>query len=198
MSSLPRRILDNAEAQPEATPLCPAALQHLGNRAAIDQALSRLARGGRLMRICQGVYMRPVNTRFGSRAPAVEKVVAALSSLWGDTIVPCGGSAANMLGLTSQVPVRLVYLTSGPSRRLRLGRQAVVLRHAPRWQLTAPDRLAGRAIRALAWRGPSEAEDCVRLIARELPPEDLAELCAARAVMPAWMARAVSQLLVHG
>ena len=54
MKSLPERIMEHAEAMPEATPICPAALLHLGQRAAVGQALSRLARSGRLMRICQG------------------------------------------------------------------------------------------------------------------------------------------------
>ena len=136
-------------AHPEATPLCPGALLHLGHRAAIDQALSRLARSGELMRVCQGVYMRPVRPRFGLRAPRLGKALAALSALWGETIVPCGGAAANRLGLTTQNPVRAVYLTSGPNRRLHLGSSVVELRHAPRWQLVAPHRKAGDVIRAL-------------------------------------------------
>ena len=103
--------MDHAEALPEATPLCPAALLHLGNRAAVDQALSRLARSSHLMRICQGVCMRPIETRFGLRAPRIARVIAALSQTWGETIVPCGGAAANCLRLTSQNPVRVVYLT---------------------------------------------------------------------------------------
>ena len=102
MRGLSQRIMEHAEAHPEATPLCPGALLHLGKRAAVDQTLSRLARSGRLMRICQGVYMRPIETRFGQRAPGTAAAIKALSALWGETIVPCGGSAANRLRLTTQ------------------------------------------------------------------------------------------------
>ena len=77
------------------------ALLHLGTRAAIDQALSRLAKKGKLMRVCHGIYVCPVETRIGPRSPAVEKVIVSLSALWGETIVPCGGAAANVLGLTT-------------------------------------------------------------------------------------------------
>ena len=63
--------MEHASALPEATPICPAALLHLGKRAAVDQALTRLARAGQLLRICQGVYMRPAETRFGQCAPHV-------------------------------------------------------------------------------------------------------------------------------
>ena len=197
MRSLPKLIVEHAEALPEAVPLRPAALLHLGNRAAVDQALWRLAHSERLMRICQGVYMRPVKTRFGLRAPRVGKALAALSTLWGETIVPCGGSAANCLGLITQNPVRTVYLTSGPSRRLHFGSSIVELRHAPRWQLAAPYRKAGNVIRALAWLGPEEVEDGLEAILPTLSEPEQDELAAARAVMPMWMAEPVSTHLAH-
>ena len=94
MRGLPKRIMEYAEGLPEATLLCPAGLLHLGKRAAVDQSLSRFARSGQLMRICQGVYMRPKQTRFGQCAPSIGKALQALSALWGETIVPWRGSAA--------------------------------------------------------------------------------------------------------
>ena len=156
MSSLPERIIEHAEALPEATPICPGALLHLGKRTAVDQALSRLARSGRLMRIYQGVYMLPIETRFGRCAPSVGKALAALAALWGETIVPSGGSAANCLRLTTQNPIRSVYLTSGPNRWLHFGSHPVELRHAPRWQLAAPVLgISGAKGRAFARASPA-------------------------------------------
>ena len=198
MLSLPQRIMEYAESLPEATPLCPGVLLHLGKRAAVDQALSRLARSGKLMRICKGVYMRPVETRFGVRGPRIGKALAALAELWGETVVPCGGSAANCLGLTTQNPIRMVYLTSGSSRRLHFGSHTVELRHAPRWQLAAPHRKAGNVIRALAWLGPEEIENGLEAVLPTLSAEDITELSTARALMPNWMAEPVSARLPHG
>ena len=198
MSSLPKLIVKLAAELPEGELLSPGVLLHLGTRAAIDQALSRLARKGELLRVCQGLYVRPIQTRFGHRPPVIEKVIASLSALWGETIVPCGGAAANALGLTTQVPVRSVYLTSGPGRRLFLGKLAVVLRHAPRWQLAAPYRPAGDVVRALSWLGPDEVEAALDVIGRRLSAEDLGELAASRAVMPAWMAEPVSAMVANG
>lgn len=195
MKSLPERIMEHAEATPEATPICPPALLHLGKRGAVNQALSRLARSGRLMRICQGVYMRPVQTHFGRRAPSIHKSRQALSELWGETIVPSGGGAANWLGLTTQNPVRSVYLTSGRNRRLYFGKHPVDLRHAPRWQMAAPHRKAGVVIRALAWLGPEEVEDSLDAVLSQLSEPELDELAAARAVMPRWMAEPLSARL---
>ena len=195
MQSLPSQIMSYAAESPEGTLMCPSALLHLGSRAAVDQALSRLARKRELIRICQGVYVRPIQTRFGPRPPAVDKVLAALSELWGETIVPCGGTAANSLGLTTQAPIRSIYLTSGPNRKLELGGLAVELRHAPRWQLVAPHRPAGDAVRALAWLGSEEVAENLETLERKLSPEDIEDLAATRAVMPAWLAEPVSAMV---
>ena len=197
MPNLPSQIISYAAESPEGTLLCPSALLHLGSRSAVDQALSRLARRGELMRVCQGVYVWPRQTRFGSRTPPLDKVLASLSTLWGEAIVPCGGTAANTLGLTTQVPVRQVYLTSGPNRKLKLGALTVQLRHAPRWQLVAPHRPAGDAVRALAWLGPQEVEGNLETLERKLSDEDIVELAATRAIMPAWLAEPVSVMVAN-
>ena len=198
MRGLSHRIMEHAGTLPESTPLCPAALLHFSNRAAVNQALSRLARSGHLVRICQGVYMRPIETPFGRCAPSVTAALKALSALWGETIVPCGGAVANRLRLTTQNPVRMVYLTSGPNRRLHFGSSVVELRHAPRWQLAAPHRKAGDVIRALAWLGPEEIEGNLESVLPTLSESDREELAAARAVMPIWMAEPLSARLAHG
>ena len=126
--------------------------------------------------------------------PDVPKVIASLSELWGETIVPSGGAAANALRLTTQVPVQYVYLTSGASRTLHFGKQRVRLLHAPRWELAAPGRLAGTAIRALAWLGPHEVEESLEAIKRRIPAPDFDELTGARPGMPAWIAVPLSAL----
>lgn len=198
MKSLPERIMEHTEAMPEATPICSAALLHLGKRSAVNQALSRLARSGRLMRIYRGVYMRAIQTRFGVGSPRLEQALDALSALWGEIIVPNGGGAANWLGLTTQNPIRSVYLTSGRDRRLYFGKHPVDLRHAPRWQLAVPHRTAGVVIRALAWLGPREVEESLDAVLPKLSKEDLDDLSTARAVMPKWMADPLSARLAHG
>lgn len=195
MTGLSSRILQLADESAEGTLLCANALLHLGTRAAVDQALSRLTRRGELMRICQGVYVRPVQTRFGPCPPSIPKVLSSLSTLWGETIVPCGALAANAFGLTTQVPMRLVYLTSGPGRKLTFGRLIVEMRHAPRWQLVAPNRPAGDAVRALSWLDPSEVAEGLCAIRSKLSPEDFRQLAGLRAAMPSWMAESVSAMV---
>ena len=195
MNSLPERIMEYAEAKPEATPIQADNLLHLGDRAAVGRALSRLARSRRLLRICRGVYMRPIQTRFGLRAPSLEQAITALAGLWGETIVSNGGDAANWLGLTTQNAVRTVYLTSGPDRLLHFGAHQVRLLHAPRWQLAAGHGTAGTIIRAISWLGPNEVERSLDAVLPKLSRKDVDELVAAQAILPKWMAEPLSRLL---
>ena len=197
MTSTAQKIMSYAEELPEASPLCPTALLQFGTRFSIDQSLSRLARSRRLLRICQGVYMRPSKTRFGSCAPSIDKAINELSRLWGETIVPSGGSAANRLGLTTQNPIREVHLTAGSSRKLNFDGFTVELRHAPRWQLLAPNRKAGDVIRALSWLGPNEIDESLDTVWPTLTEEDLEELYSARAILPVWMASPISSRMAN-
>lgn len=197
MQRLTEEILEHSRTVPEGALLTAKGLLHLGQRAAVDQALSRLTRRGKLLRAGRGLYVRPVESRFGARAPTTEKVVAGLAELRGETVASHGAAAANALGLTSQVPVRGVYLTSGPSRTLRLGRQSVEMRHAPAWQLVLAGRPAGEILRALAWLGPSKAEGALVALRRTLPASDLQALAKAAPLLPSWLAQQVSQPFAH-
>ncbi len=197
MQNLAEKVLKHANGLSEGTPLAAKELLHLGSRAAVDQVLSRLVRRGVLLRAGRGVYVQPVESRFGTRAPSTAKMVEGLAAQRGETIVAHGAAAANTLGLTTQVPVREVFLTSGPSRRLKLGSQIVELRHAPAWQLVLPGRGAGNVVRALAWLGPKKAGEAIRRLKLKLPPAELEEIASARARLPTWMAREVSALVSH-
>lgn len=197
MQTLAKQVLQHATQLPEGTPVVAKELLHFGNRAAIDQVLSRLARRGALLRIGRGIYVLPVESRFGVRAPSTVKMVEGLAHQRGETIVSHGAAAANALGLTTQVPMRAVYLTSGRNRRLKLGAQLVELRHAPIWQLIFPGRPAGEVVRALAWLGPEKAAEAIRKLRTKLPLAELREVASARARLPTWMAQEISALVMH-
>ena len=193
MQRLTEQILAHAAGFPEGTPLAAKSLLHLGTRAAVDQALSRMAERGQLIRTGRGVYLRPIASRFGTRTPSVEQAVEALAIQKGEIIVSNGAAAANALGLTTQVPVRSVYLTSGRSRKMHLGKRFVELRHAPRWQLVLANRPAGEAVRALAWLGPEKADAALRALKRKMPPGVFGELVAAAPQLPTWLAQSVGK-----
>ena len=197
MQTLAKQVIQHATELPEGTPVVAKELLHLGKRPAVDQVLSRLVRRGTLLRVGRGIYVLPVASRFGVRAPSAVKMVEGLAKQRGETIVSHGAAAANALGLTTQVPMRAVYLTSGRNRRLKLGAQMVEFRHAPMWQLTHPGRTAGEVVRALAWLGPEKAAEALRKLRVKLSPSELKEVASARSRLPTWMAEELSALVMH-
>lgn len=198
MNTLPETILTQAHSLPEGGLLSPKEFLHLGSRAAVDQAFSRLAMAGKLLRVARGAYVAPVSSRFGTRPPSPEKVVQSLAEQSGEVVTAHGASAANALGLTQQVPIREVYLTSGRTRKLKLGRSEVLVKHAPRWMLALGSRPAGAAVRALAWIGPTHVGESIAAVRRSLPSEEWRALTAARATLPSWMARAIGGEAARG
>lgn len=175
--------------------LSPKEFLHLGSRAAIDQTLSRLAREGSLLRIGRGVYALQIQGRFGPRPPSTATVVEAIESASGETVVDSGAAEANALGLTTQVPTREVYLTSGPSRRLKLRERDIELKHGNRWQMLLGKRPSGKAIRALIWLGPEQAPMALKVLRSKLPSQEWDAMRQARAGLPSWMAKAVSEVV---
>ena len=198
MSTTAEKILSYAARLPEGATVSAKALLHLGERAAVDQALSRLVKRGGLLRVGRGVYTCPVKNRFGERPPAPETVIEAIARHTGEIVSASGAAAANKLGLTTQNPVKSVYLTSGPSRQLRLGEQTLELRHAPAWQLRAPTARSGDALRALAWIGPVAAKEKIGTLRAHLSKEEQAELSTFRASAPTWLAKELSVFATYG
>lgn len=169
---------------------------HLGSRAAVDQAFSRLAKAGLLMRAARGLYVAPVTRRVGARAPAVEKTVQSLAQKTQDVITDSGARAANGLGLTTRVPVRSVFLTSGRGRTLTLGKVKVEIRRAPKWMLLLGATRPGAVIRALAWLGEAHISGAMEKLRKLLFPREWQELRSVRHLLPSWLAMSISREMV--
>ncbi len=196
MQAVAEKIMSEAKTLPEGALISAKEFLHLGSRAAVDQALRRLKGRNELMSIDRGVYVRPVKTRFGMRAPAAEKVIERFAATRAETVVAHGAAAANSLGLTTQVPTKLVYLTSGRSRKLKLGAQVIEMRHSPQWMLLPSHRAAGEAVRALEWIGERRAPQALTVLKQKLSPSTVDELVALRPVLPTWMSKSISHAFV--
>jgi hypothetical protein len=199
MPTVAEKILAHVKALPEGALISPKVFLHLASRAAVDQALRRLKERNELMPVARGLYVRPIETRFGTRAPAPEKVVQGLAASLAETVVSHGAAAANALGLTTQVPTKLVYLTSGPTRRLKLGSQVVEMKKAEHWKLLPLQPAAGEVVRALDWVGKRRAPEALATLKQKLPASTVEELIALRAALPTWLSQSISQALMsHG
>lgn len=191
MEYLANTIMQRIEKLPEGTPVSAKMLLGLGTRAAVDQALSRLHRRGQLIRMNRGLYVLPVQNRFGKRAPAPEKVLEAFAAQRGETITSSPAAAANALGLTTQVPVRSIYFTSGRNRKLNLGKLQVELKHAPSWQLGSG--VEGEVVRALVWGGPQKAHETLSTLSKKVPAAEFEQIVEHGSSLPGWMAESLSK-----
>lgn len=185
MSKLPEFIIQRSQSLPEGEVLSTREFLSLGSRIAVNQAFSRLAKSGKLIRICRGMYVAPVKSRFGTRAPEPEKVIRALAEKTGEEVTSSGARAANNLGLTTQIPVCQVFLTNGRTRTLRIGKSEIQIRHAPKWMVATS--IAGEAVRALAWLGETQSSDAIYTLRRRLSENEWSRLMSFQAFLPSWM-----------
>lgn len=168
----------------------------LGPRASVDQALSRMARGGEIERVARGFYARPkVNETLGRTVPVEpQKVVAAIARTAGAKVNVHGAEAARRFGLTTQVPMRQVYTTSGRSRRVHLRTGDVTLVHAAQSRMELAGTPAGEALSALLYLGKNEVTpEIVQRIRAALPEEEFGRLRTATTVMPSWLSDSLYQ-----
>lgn len=155
----------------------------IGSGAAVDHALKRLNDSKKLMQISRGFYVRILTSPFGPRPPVADKMIESFVATTAETVTVSGGAAANRLRLTTQVPMKLIYLTSGRSRSSS-GALTVTLRHAPPWLLLPAIASLGEAVRAIDWIGEPNAAEALATLKRTLPPPVLDEL-ALRPALPA-------------
>ncbi len=107
----------------------PSDFKELGSSTAIRKALSRLVEQGYVERMGQGIYVIPKNDKvFGKVLPSMEQLAEALAKKDHVKIKPSGQYALNKVGLSTQVPMRLVFLTSGNSKRIQIGKNAIIFK----------------------------------------------------------------------
>ncbi|MCC7070021.1 MAG: type IV toxin-antitoxin system AbiEi family antitoxin domain-containing protein [Deltaproteobacteria bacterium] len=183
-------IREHIEKLPQGEPFTASSMLSFGSRAAVDQALSRLAREGAIARITRGVYVRPEVSKYvGTVLPEPLKVVQVMAHEHGEVVQVHGAEAARRMALSTQVPTKSVFLTSGPNRHFRIGKLEVVLKNVSARKLALAERPAGVALTALWYLGKEQVtSEVVRTIETRLAPEEFTALCAAKSQMPAWMA----------
>ena|SRR3989442_1363252 len=166
----------------------PREFAELGPRTAVDQALSRLQRSGEIRRIARGIYEFPkIHPRIGILSPSPEAVAIAVAAKTNSRVSVSEAKAANLLGLSTQVPAQNVFLTDGPSRRLKIGNQTIFLKHAAPSKLLGAGTEAGiviQAVRSLGRRRASEIP--VELLSEQIPRSVKSQIKRLAAAAPAW------------
>ena len=187
-ASVPDRVMKRVRASGRGSVFTPSDFLTVAARSSVDQALSRLVKGGQLRRLARGLYDFPkLHPKLGALSPAPDDVAHALARETGSQVQISGARAANALGLSTQVPAQSTYLTDGPSRRVVLGKRVVDLRHASPKHLIAPGSPAGTVVQALRHVGPVRAADVAQVAARRLSANDKKTLASTAVQAPAWM-----------
>lgn len=162
----------------------------LGNRTAIAAALKRHKQKGIIRQLARGLYDYPrSDPSLGVLTPQTDDIANALRDRDGARLQPSGAHAANLLGLSEQVPVRVVYLTDGPSKQVRLGRRRIVLQHTTPRNMATAGKVSGLVIQALRWIGQRHTDErkVLSVLRRRLSDSDKKQLLKDLRYAPAWI-----------
>ena len=161
----------------------------LGSRRAVDLGLHRLVKRKILRRLVRGLYEYPrEHSELGTLSPDIQMVARALAGKHRIRLQPAGAYAANLLGLSEQVPAKAVFLTDGSSRVVKIGRQEIQLRRTTPRNMAAAGRLSGLLMQAFRHLGKENiTPERMQHLKRTLPEKERQQLLKDLALAPAWM-----------
>ena len=188
MNTLTDTLLNRIKATGEGAIFGNSDFLDLGSRAAVDQTLSRLARRGIIRRLRPGLYDYPRQSRVGQLSPDPGAVATALSKKSEGRLLASGAYAANLLGLSTQVPARIVYYTDGDDNRVTVGNQTIELRHAGPRRMAGAGKVSGLVIQALRYFGKDNVgSDIVDKLRSTLTESDRALLRQDLSLAAGWL-----------
>ena len=193
--SIESRILHRIIGKKKGWVFTPSHFLDLGNRASVDQALSRLVRSGDIRRLARGLYDYPKNhPDFGSLPPSADRVAAALAEKDNLKIQPSGAYAANLLGLSEQVPAKVVFLTDGSTRIVQVGNRHIKFKKTTPKNMATAGKISGLVFQALRFIGLENIDEIVIRKLNRLPKKEKKILIADLRYAPAWMEKVIRRL----
>jgi hypothetical protein len=183
------KILKSINSRGHSAVFVPTDFLNLGSRQAVDLALHRLVRKGIIRRLARGIYDFPEeHPKLGKLQPSPEKIAEALVGRDCTRIQPTGAYAANILGLSEQVPAKVVFLTDGPSRTVKIGATTIQLRRTTPKNMAMAGRLSGLLVQALRELGKNNVTaDRIKHLKQILPMDKRQELLKDIRLVPEWV-----------
>lgn len=170
---------------------------HLGNRAAIDMALSRLADRGTIRRVCRGIYDLPKYSSLLGQplSPDLDAVANAMARKFGWRIQINGPSALSVMGLSQQVPGRVAYASDGPSREFKVAKSALAFKHTPLKEAGFAHRESSIIVQGLKSLGADKVTAAtIGTIRRWLDPRLRKKVLRDTKVTTGWIQAAIAQI----
>jgi Family of unknown function (DUF6088) len=188
-NSIETRISHHVKRCALGTVFVPDTFAEFGSRAAIDKALQRLVAEGDLRRLSRGLYDKPRHDDLlGTLWPSVDTIVKAIAGKDKLRTQPTGVYAANMLGLSEQVPAKVVLLTDGISRTVQAGPMQIRFQRTTPRQMAAAGRLSGLMIQAFKSMGVKHiTPKHIDRLRKNIPAIERAKVMKDLALAPAWM-----------
>lgn len=196
--SIEIQILDKIKKARRGSLYFPESFLALGNAKAISKALERLTKNGELTRVATGMYVRPeIDPVIGMVTPGIEEIAKAIAKRDKARIVPTGIYALNRLGLSTQVPLNVVYLTDGAARKIKIGKRSITFKKSTPKNVSAIGELSRLAIQALRTIGKDQiTSNEIEKILFVLKNEKPAHLKNDIRLAPEWI-RVILQPLIH-
>jgi hypothetical protein len=168
----------------------PATFQDLGSSDAIHHALSRHTKSGTIRQLARGLYDYPrQDPQLGLLSPSIDAIAAAVKGRDAVRIQPSGGYAANLLGLSDQVPMRVVFKTDGPKRMVKVGKLQILLKPTTPRNMAMAGKISGLITQALQHLGQRHVtDDMLPALRRRLTDQDKQQLLKDITYPPAWIA----------
>ena len=163
----------------------------------VGETLAELTQEGLLVKLAQGIYAKPRWSRFGVVLPSVDKIVQAIAARDNAEILPSGMTALNVLGLSTQVPMKYSYLTTGSERTIKLKNQEIRLKRGVPKNFCYKTKLIALLVQALkALKQQNVGQEEIQVI-RSLISKEPDRIALAKDVdmMPNWMKRIVKPML---
>lgn len=162
---------------------------NLAQRNTIDQILLRLTKRGNIQKLATGLFCIPkTHPIIGKVSPSVDDMVQAYAHKFGYRIQISPAKAANLLGLSQQVPAKHIYITDGPHRSIVLGGVKITLKHVCPKKLIGINTKAGMVVQSLYYFGHKGTTDqLIAKIRKILDNKDTKLLRSWLGFMPGWM-----------
>lgn len=187
--SIDYAILKSIRGRGRGSVFVPADFLELGSREVVDVVLHRLCKNNTIRRLARGVYDYPKqHVTLGLLRPSTDSVARAMAGRDRTRLQPAGAYAANLLGLSEQVPAKAVFLTDGASRKVKIGKQTIELRRTTLKNMATAGRLSGLLIQALRELGKDHVTpERLEHLKRTIPLRDRRALLKDLRLAPAWM-----------
>jgi predicted transcriptional regulator of viral defense system len=196
--TIQNKILENVKKAKRGTLFFTDNFSSLGTAKTINKALERLEKKNVLTRVARGIYTCPkVDALLGPLLPTIEEVAKAIAKRDKARIIPTGSYALNSLGLSTQVPMNVVFLTDGTARTIRIGNNSITFKKTSPRNLAASGPISSLVIQALKAIGKDQvSEEQVRLILDQLKKENQILLDHDISIAPEWIREIMRQALL--